>query len=87
MRWPDPRVGKTRQLNLRPGFIILKKEMVFIHDFLGYCIIKSKIRELIFFNVRNRNLTNIAGLFVNHFVQNVFPFYRILIRSTGVTGN
>lgn len=87
MRWPDQRVGKTRQLNLRPGFIIFKKEMGFFHDFLGYCIIKSKIREFIFVIVRNRNLTNIAGLFLNHFGQNVFPFYRILIRSTGVTGN
>lgn len=22
MRWPDPRGGKTRQLNMRPGFIM-----------------------------------------------------------------
>lgn len=67
MRWFDLRVGKIRQLNLRLGFIIFKKEMVFIYDFLGYCIIKSKIRELIFFNVRNMNLINIVGLFLNYF--------------------
>lgn len=87
MRWPDPRGGKTRQLNMRPGFIMLQKEIVFMNNFIGYCINKSKIKELLFFNIRNKNFNKYHGFFKIVLAKMFSPFYRILIRSTGVTGN